>query len=93
MDKIPYFSVRKRKPKKSLPARLRGYGWQWARAARDYRQAHPICEHCKSHVAEEVDHRIPIKQGGAILDQANMQALCRPCHQIKTNEDQERYRA
>ena len=37
--------------------------------------------------ANEVDHIIPLCIGGERLDPANLQCLCRPCHQQKTRED------
>jgi 5-methylcytosine-specific restriction protein A len=47
-----------------------------------------LCVHCAAsgHVslARDVDHRIPLWQGGAALDPANLQSLCRPCHKAKT---------
>lgn len=32
----------------------------------------------------EVDHRLEIARGGASLDYANLQAVCRGCHRAKT---------
>jgi len=32
----------------------------------------------------EVDHVVEIARGGAPLDYANLQTLCRPCHRAKT---------
>jgi 5-methylcytosine-specific restriction protein A len=37
-----------------------------------------------------VDHIVPIRDGGAILDPANCQPLCRRCHDLKTVEDLKR---
>jgi 5-methylcytosine-specific restriction protein A len=37
-----------------------------------------------------LDHIVPIRDGGAILDPANLQPLCRWCHDIKTIEDLKR---
>jgi 5-methylcytosine-specific restriction protein A len=34
-----------------------------------------------------VDHIKPIRDGGAILDDDNLQSLCRACHDAKTVED------
>ena len=35
-------------------------------------------------LARDVDHRVPLWQGGAALDPANLQSLCVPCHKAKT---------
>jgi 5-methylcytosine-specific restriction protein A len=34
--------------------------------------------------ARVVDHVVPIKDGGARLDWANLESLCVPCHNRKT---------
>lgn len=39
--------------------------------------------------ATEVDHIVPLRQGGARLDRSNLQSLCRPCHAQKTRSDYE----
>jgi 5-methylcytosine-specific restriction endonuclease McrA len=35
----------------------------------------------------EVDHRVSLSDGGPRLDRANLQVLCRDCHEHKTHED------
>ena len=37
--------------------------------------------------ATEVDHILPIEDGGAMYDEANLQALCKPHHSRKTARD------
>lgn len=46
-----------------------------------------ICwnEHGRLRAAKVLDHIIPIQQGGAKLDKANVQPLCTPCHQRKSS--------
>ncbi|WP_143295494.1 HNH endonuclease [Burkholderia pseudomallei] len=60
--------------------------WQQCRAA--YLRAHPLCAHCSGRghtvAARVVDHVVPIKDGGARLDWANLQSLCTRCHNRKT---------
>jgi 5-methylcytosine-specific restriction endonuclease McrA len=34
----------------------------------------------RTRLATEVDHIIPISQGGDVLDEANLQPLCHDCH-------------
>ena len=54
--------------------------------------ADPLCQRCKylarATAAEHVDHRIPLRQGGASFDWANLVSLCRPCHSSKTQCEQ-----
>ena len=41
------------------------------------------CEGCRAFPETdllEVHHVVPISQGGALLDPANLQLLCKPCH-------------
>ena len=51
----------------------------------------PLCEHCKARgllvVATQVDHRLPIEQGGHPTDSRNLQSLCESCHSVKTGQD------
>jgi 5-methylcytosine-specific restriction protein A len=48
----------------------------------------PLCLACKSHgrlvAAGVVDHVVPLKDGGARFDRANLQPLCVSCHNRKT---------
>lgn len=67
----------------------RGYDDDWRHLRRSYLARHPFCEgrwRCRGDPAQEVDHRIPIRSGGARLDPANLQALCGPCHKWKTSK-------
>ena len=52
-----------------------------------YRKSHPECELClpASIVrSEEVDHIVPLTEGGEPFDEDNLRALCRPCHRSVT---------
>ena len=55
----------------------------WTRASKSYRAKHPVCEMCGRTGSALVDHIHPIQQGGAQLDEDNMQALCMRCHARK----------
>ncbi len=48
----------------------------------------PLCLTCKAHgrlvLAAVVDHVVPLKDGGARFDRANLQPLCVGCHNRKT---------
>ncbi|MGE3348317.1 MAG: HNH endonuclease [Ramlibacter sp.] len=52
-------------------------------------QKHPLCKHCEQEIpprttmADEVDHVIPLEQGGAD-NESNFQSLCRAHHAAKT---------
>ena len=54
----------------------------------------PLCEAQGLTVAgEEVDHIVPLSRGGAEQDPANLQHLCVPCHNAKTQRQHPRRRA
>lgn len=69
-----------------------GYGWQWEKLrklvlVRDYY----LCQAClerdgRPTPANHVDHILPKAKGGGD-DLANLRALCRPCHDLKTIAD------
>ena len=52
--------------------------------------AEPTCRDCRQlhnrvHVAEVIDHVVPLAKGGTDSD-ANIRPLCRPCHDTRTRE-------
>lgn len=50
---------------------------------------HPICNVCKINPSHQVDHIIPLAEGG--LDTIdNKQSICIQCHTIKTKEEARR---
>ena len=55
----------------------------WGRARRAKLAVSPRCEMCGA-PAVEVDHIVALADGGAEMDPANWQALCRRCHAAKT---------
>lgn len=67
----------------------------WRNKRKEYLTEHPFCEECrKSGIlapAQMVDHIKPIKHGGALLDDNNLQALCNRCHSRKSIEEGSRY--
>ena len=77
-------------------ASQRGYGSRWARYARIFKRAHPLCRACElegrvtpTHV---VDHIEPIEGPDDPLfwDPSNHQSLCERCHNVKrATEDKE----
>jgi 5-methylcytosine-specific restriction protein A len=58
---------------------------RWRMLRRQVLTAHPICQHhgCDG-LATDVDHIIAVRNGGAVYDRRNLQALCRSCHSRKT---------
>jgi 5-methylcytosine-specific restriction endonuclease McrA len=44
----------------------------------------PICVDCRDRLAEEVDHVIPLAQGGPEFALSNLQGLCAVCHSLKS---------
>lgn len=75
----------------------RGYDADWQRL-RDYHlRAEPTCRMCAAvgrvERATMVDHIVPINDGGARLDESNLQSLCGACHAKKTQADVARRRA
>jgi hypothetical protein len=45
-----------------------------------WRRAGSQCEHCGSHYALEIDHCVPVPQGGGSTEE-NLRLLCRACNQ------------
>lgn len=68
-----------------VPTRKRGRAGQQQRQRR--LASHPLCENCLEHglykPTEEIDHIVPLSQGGTDTDD-NIQGLCRDCHATKT---------
>ena len=42
------------------------------------------CVICQSTAALEIDHIVPLALGGRPYDPANLQTICRECHQAKS---------
>ena len=61
---------------------------RWRRLRRAFLAANPLCQTCEHGgnltIASVVDHKIPIKQGGASLDWENLQSQCASCHARKS---------
>jgi 5-methylcytosine-specific restriction enzyme A len=71
----------------------RGYDYRWQKVRLlVLRRDKYLCQHCLRQgvitVATDVDHIIALSRGGARLDPANLQSLCRTCHNRKTASDQ-----
>ena len=42
------------------------------------------CEVCGMGGTLHLDHKVEVRDGGALLDDDNLQLLCQPCHNRKT---------
>lgn len=55
--------------------------------------AEPLCRHCASKgltiIATQVDHIMPIEEGGSPKSMDNLQPLCDSCHSKKTRKENE----
>ena len=87
----PYGQAKVMRPDFRPDSRARGYNHRWEKLSRIYRRSHPVCETpgCDN-VSTEVDHIVPIADGGKLLAVDNLQALCRSCHARKTERDKDR---
>lgn len=59
---------------------------RWKALRKWYRIANPLCVVCGD-AMQDIDHIVPLSQGGDPYDIDNLQSLCRRCHNDKTNED------
>ena len=68
----------------------RGYDTAWDKLRTWYAAKHPLCESClrRNHITpmKDVDHIEPFcgLEDPNRLNPANLQSLCRPCHNKKT---------
>ncbi|HHW13486.1 MAG TPA: HNH endonuclease [Firmicutes bacterium] len=77
-------AVRQAEDERRGSARERGYDRRWEKV-RQMKLAHdPLCERClqagRVTPATMVHHVRPIRQGGEVLDMANLLSVCRRCH-------------
>lgn len=72
-----------------------GRPWRRLRAKVLHRDGY-LCQPCdragELALAKEVDHIIPTFEGGTD-DESNLQAICKACHQVKSQEEAARARA
>ena len=63
----------------------------WTMTSRAIREENPLCEiHLFFKYAEpatQVDHLIPITEGGAKLDRKNLMSICSECHTFKSGKE------
>jgi len=72
-----------RRKRETRPEDKRFYDSAEWRAIREQQlRAFPFCNDCGK-LAEVVDHRTPLRLGGAARDPGNLQSLCERCHNAK----------
>lgn len=68
----------------------RGYGWAWEQLRAKVLTREPLCRMCRAAgravIATTVDHIKPKHLGGTDHE-ANLQPLCKPCHDAKTAKE------
>ena len=64
----------------------RNPAWPGLRAACFHRDGYR-CVSCGARHELQADHVVPLSRGGAPLDLANLQTLCRPCNSAKSDSD------
>jgi len=74
---------RKREDELRPSAARRGYDADWRELRAQHLLEHPDCVVC-SEPGNEVDHIMAISAGGARLDPANLQTMCKTHHSVKT---------
>lgn len=62
---------------------------KWREARRRQLVHEPDCRRCGAR-ATQVDHIVPLSEGGSMWDPANWQSLCESCHDVKSAEDRRR---
>ena len=85
LSTLPTERVRPLATTVSETQRTRGGKWMRMRHT-ILRRDNGMCCLCNAELASEVDHRLPLWQGGTD-DEANLQAVCSGCHDIKTKAE------
>ena len=86
--RVPTKPAHRHRPTEARPsAALRGYGRDWQARRAQVLGERPLCEDCLARgltvAATDVDH-VTAKAAGGDEQDANLRALCRPCHSAKT---------
>ena len=83
--------INRRNDRKSKRERAFYWSKPWRATRLAYLKDNPVCEHHRMQgyvrAASEVDHIIPIAEGGEAFESINLQALCKSCHSRKTLEE------
>lgn len=80
----------KRKAKKEADRRNgRVRGSRWSAIRRTVLREEPFCQVCHKETSVEVDHILPLSEGGHPTARFNLQGICRACHDEKTRGEQQ----
>jgi 5-methylcytosine-specific restriction endonuclease McrA len=61
---------------------------RWAGLRREVLRDQPWCAEVGCfELATDVDHVVPLQEGGPPFDRVNLRGLCRGCHSAKTNKE------
>jgi 5-methylcytosine-specific restriction protein A len=60
---------------------------RWRVLRRKKLSSAPICEECNDALATDVDHVVPIEDGGDPWAMSNLSSTCKPCHSKITNRE------
>lgn len=67
------------------------HGYWWTMFSIKYKKRNPLCAECKREgklcFGNVTDHIIPVRLGGAIEDERNLQTLCKPHDNKKRNKE------
>ena len=89
----PHAPAPRRGPDGRPSARQRGYTTAWERIRAVKLAQDPHCEYClergECHPAEDVDHVVPLSEGGTHA-LTNLKSTCRRAHNAKTRADARR---
>jgi 5-methylcytosine-specific restriction enzyme A len=81
----------KRKPWSTGQRPQRTRGDKWMKKRRRILRRDPVCRVCKREPSVEVDHIVPLSEGGTDKD-SNLAGVCANCHRVKTQEESRRAR-
>ena len=77
---------RRHEKPRAMTTSERGYDGTWQKLRRYKLAGDPFCVVC-NRSADQVDHIVPINDGGDRLDPQNLQSMCQGCHSRKTAID------
>jgi 5-methylcytosine-specific restriction enzyme A len=60
---------------------------RWEMVRRSVLRRDPICQVCDRAISAEVDHIVPLAEGGDPYDPVGLQGICSPCHWRKTGAE------
>jgi 5-methylcytosine-specific restriction enzyme A len=91
-ERLAAWRTRYRREHPEPSARARGYDGEWERLRAEHLAEEPYCRRCAARgierLAQTVDHIETIREAPERrLDPSNLQSLCWPCHNSKTQKN------